>query len=183
MKLAEILKALGNETRYDLVQLLVRHEYCVRALADHLNISESAVSQHLSVLRDAGLVEGHRRGYYIHYWVDRDALKDAAARITELANVTPCSFERSRHTREEICSAERRESAMAEKDKCKHPELRPEDGKCTDEQIKKCHGDEEKHTCDEKKPCHEKGEPCGEKEESCHDKEEPCEKCTGENSN
>lgn len=32
-------------------------------------------------------------------------------------------------------------------DKCKHPELKPQTGKCSKQQIEKCHGTEKKHTC------------------------------------
>lgn len=31
---------------------------------------------------------------------------------------------------------------------CKHPELKPESGKCSEKQIKECHGDEKDHPCD-----------------------------------
>lgn len=34
---------------------------------------------------------------------------------------------------------------------CEHPEARPKDGKCSAEQIKKCHGSEEEHPCDNEK--------------------------------
>ncbi len=35
---------------------------------------------------------------------------------------------------------------------CKHPERRPKEGKCDEEQIKKCHGEKEGHPCDSEKP-------------------------------
>lgn len=37
------------------------------------------------------------------------------------------------------------------KDNCEHPELRPADGKCSEEQIKKCHGNVKEHTCESEK--------------------------------
>jgi DNA-binding transcriptional ArsR family regulator len=97
-ELVGILKALSDETRYNLVKLLVSHDYCVGALAKRLNISESAVSQHLKVLRNAGIVKGDKRGYYTHYWVDRELLKDAANKIIELSCVTPADDECNKHT-------------------------------------------------------------------------------------
>lgn len=65
MDVVEILKALGNETRYSMVQLLLSDNCCVRALAKELDISESAVSQHLKVLREAGIVKVRRKGHHI----------------------------------------------------------------------------------------------------------------------
>lgn len=82
----EILKALADETRLKLVTLLLSHDFCVGALAKQLNISEAAVSQHLQLLRKAGVVKGEKRGYYTHYWVEREGLKKAAENLTELAS-------------------------------------------------------------------------------------------------
>jgi len=83
----EILKALSDETRYNLVRLLIGHDYCVRALARKLEISESAVSQHLKILRTAGLVKGEKRGYFTHYSVDKETLKQTAGQIITLAEL------------------------------------------------------------------------------------------------
>ena len=47
---------------------------CVGALARQLGVSQSAVSQHLAVLRAAGLVADERRGYFVHYRLDRERL-------------------------------------------------------------------------------------------------------------
>ena len=78
---AKILKALGDPKRFLLLQLMSERGYCVSALAHRSELSESAVSQHLKILREAGLVYGVKRGYYTHYSVDRDAL---GAIISEL---------------------------------------------------------------------------------------------------
>jgi ArsR family transcriptional regulator len=59
-ELAEIFKALSDPTRLRLVKLLGEHggALCVNALAHRLEVTQSAVSQHLRVLRQAGLVNG-----------------------------------------------------------------------------------------------------------------------------
>lgn len=90
-ELISILKALSDETRYNLVKIIVSHDYCVRALAKRLNISESAVSQHLKILRNAGIVKGDKRGYYTHYGVDREALRNAANKIIDLSYAPPAA--------------------------------------------------------------------------------------------
>jgi DNA-binding transcriptional ArsR family regulator len=46
----------------------------VNALASILNISQSAVSQHLRILKSVGLVNDQRRGYFIHYSVNEKKL-------------------------------------------------------------------------------------------------------------
>lgn len=86
-ELFDIMKSLGDETRYNLVKLLLQHDFCVGALAKRLDISESAVSQHLKTLRNTGIVKGDKRGYFTHYYVDRDLLREAAKEIDSLAEL------------------------------------------------------------------------------------------------
>lgn len=83
--LLEIINSLSDETRLNLIRLLLEHDYCVGAIARRLSVSESAVSQHLKVLRTAGLVTGEKRGYFTHYNVDRELLKWAANEIIILS--------------------------------------------------------------------------------------------------
>ncbi len=75
-KLARICKVLSVETRLRILSLLRCHPLCVGALAAHLDITQGAVSQHLRILRDAGVVSPERRGYYVHYAVNEDALTE-----------------------------------------------------------------------------------------------------------
>jgi ArsR family transcriptional regulator len=69
-----------------ILSLLLRHNYCVRTLARKLELSEGAVSQHLKVLREAGLLSGEKRGYFMHYDVKRDVLRALAFEIEALAS-------------------------------------------------------------------------------------------------
>lgn len=88
----KVLKALGEPSRFKLLQLMSRRSYCVRALAVKSGLSESAVSQHLKILREAGLIYGIKRGYYTHYRLDRDALGQVIAELETLRTVQrgPC---------------------------------------------------------------------------------------------
>jgi len=77
---AAVFGALADPTRLKLVKLLCRQRdpdaLCVNALAAFLGVTQSAVSQHLRVLKAIGLVRGERRGYHIHYYINRDTVKD-----------------------------------------------------------------------------------------------------------
>ncbi len=72
---ARLCRALGVETRVRMLALLHKRTLCVGALARALGITDAAVSQHLRVLRDAGLVVAERRGHFVHYAVDPDAVR------------------------------------------------------------------------------------------------------------
>ena len=80
-----VLKALSDATRLGVVMLLADQgqegALCVGALAHRLGITQSAVSQHLGVLRAAGLVIDERRGYFVHYRVDRVRLAGYLDRV------------------------------------------------------------------------------------------------------
>lgn len=84
-ELLRVLKALADDTRLKIIDLLLRYDFCVGALAQKLGLSEAAISQHLKVLRNAGIVSGEKRGYYTHYDVNRDLLANAAAAVDALA--------------------------------------------------------------------------------------------------
>jgi len=73
-ELARILKVLSVGARVRIVQLLKGRVLCVGALASHLDVTQGAVSQHLRVMRDAGLVIDEKRGYYVHYRLNEQTL-------------------------------------------------------------------------------------------------------------
>lgn len=68
-ELSEIFKALSDPSRLKIIRLLAKSKtpLCVNALTAQLGITQSAVSQHLKVLRHNKLVLSERRGYFIHY--------------------------------------------------------------------------------------------------------------------
>ena len=88
----KILKAIGEPRRFLLLELMAERSYCVRALARKSFLSESAVSQHLKVLREAGLVCGVKKGYYTHYSLDKEALGSVIEALSQLRNTVrkPC---------------------------------------------------------------------------------------------
>jgi len=81
----ELFRALGDPNRLKILRLLSERAYCVRMIAEHVGISQPAASQHLRVLRNAGLVESEKRGYYVHYSVRPEALGECAKLVASLA--------------------------------------------------------------------------------------------------
>lgn len=73
----ELLKALADPTRMKIVRMLNEQQrmFCVNAIAHRLGISQSAVSQHLRILKQAKLVTGERKGYHVHYSVDKEKVR------------------------------------------------------------------------------------------------------------
>ena len=148
------LKAMGDETRFRIINLLLTNDLCVSALAKHLDISNAAVSQHLQILRKAGLVKGEKRGYWTHYSVERTAIHQIAEELMKRANQASdfrVACHRSAPDKISTNDMERRGFVMC-KDCCPQPDsLKGKPEACTPEQIKACHGDDKDHPCVPKK--------------------------------
>ncbi len=90
-----VFAALADPTRLRLLKLLCRqrdpHALCVNALAWRLGVSQSAVSQHLRVLRSIGLVKGQRTGYRVHYFVNPEVLGHCRELMSEALIVEEAS--------------------------------------------------------------------------------------------
>jgi ArsR family transcriptional regulator len=82
---AALFGILADPTRLKLLRLLTQQRepnaLCVNALAYQLGVTQSAVSQHLRVLKSTGLVKGERRGYRIHYFINQETLIQAQQQI------------------------------------------------------------------------------------------------------
>ena len=74
MDLEQMLKSLGEPMRLRIYQAVLERKHCVRSLSKKLGISESAVSQHMKVMKDAGLVYGEKYGHHTHYLPQQDAV-------------------------------------------------------------------------------------------------------------
>ena len=81
---AELFKILSVDTRIEIIELLKKETMSVNALAGALGISQSAVSQHLRVLKSAGLVHDDRQGYWVYYSLDREALEACRLRLNRI---------------------------------------------------------------------------------------------------
>ena len=145
------LKGLADKNRFRIIDLLLKHDLCVGALAHHLEISKAAVSQHLQILRKAGLVKGEKRGYWTHYSVEKPVLRQLADDLKMMADrespETVCF--RMYNEEDRLCGKEVEKMCNCH---CEHPEkLHGSPEECTPEQIKECHGDTENHPCKKKK--------------------------------
>jgi ArsR family transcriptional regulator len=98
------LKALADETRLRIFALLTRQELCVCEIEDILNLSQSLVSNHLAVLRQAGLVRARRDetdGRWIFYRADPEAAAALRQKWATLLEVKPALGDRRRA--EQVC--------------------------------------------------------------------------------
>ncbi|MEW6221522.1 MAG: metalloregulator ArsR/SmtB family transcription factor [Thermodesulfobacteriota bacterium] len=81
---AELFKVLSVDKRIEIIELLKANEINVNSLAEALRISQPAVSQHLRVLKAAGLVRDERQGNRIIYRLDEEALERCRQRLNRI---------------------------------------------------------------------------------------------------
>ena len=71
-KIAEFYKALGDETRLKIIEMLFEHEMCVCEIIDQLALSQPAISHHLKILKHAGILQDTKEGKWIYYSLNPD---------------------------------------------------------------------------------------------------------------
>lgn len=82
---SEMFKVLGVETRIRIIELLKsKGPLGAKNIAEVFGITPAAVSQHLKVLRQAGLVRNERKGYWIPYSIDEEALENCRCILNEV---------------------------------------------------------------------------------------------------
>ena len=69
-RIAELFKAFGDPTRVQILSLLAQQERCVGDIAEAIELSQSAVSHQLSVLKAARLIKSRREGKQMYYSLD-----------------------------------------------------------------------------------------------------------------
>ena len=84
MGLQQTLKALADPTRREILNLLKSGTKSAGEISDHFNITAAAISRHLSVLKEADLIEDTREGKYIFYTLNASVLEEIMLWITDL---------------------------------------------------------------------------------------------------
>ncbi|MDY6793736.1 MAG: metalloregulator ArsR/SmtB family transcription factor [Actinomycetota bacterium] len=83
-KRLNVCKAVANSTRLRLLDLLRDGEKCVCELLPYLDMEQSNVSQHLNILKNAGIVVSHRKGQHVLYNVRNDKIFDVMDALDSL---------------------------------------------------------------------------------------------------
>ena len=78
-KLAELFKSFGDETRMKILYALSLSDLCVCAIAELLNMEQSAISHQLKRLRQAKLVTSRKEGRTVYYMLDDDHVRELVA--------------------------------------------------------------------------------------------------------
>ncbi|MCL2484524.1 MAG: metalloregulator ArsR/SmtB family transcription factor [Endomicrobia bacterium] len=86
---AKIFKALCDETRLMVLELLQSGEKCACVLLEKVDVGQSTLSHHMKILCDGGIVKGRKEGKWTHYSINKKSA-DAAKKLLE--QLTKASF-------------------------------------------------------------------------------------------
>jgi ArsR family transcriptional regulator len=81
----DALRALADPTRWEICRRLAVEELCVCHLVEDMGMSQSLLSHHLKVLREAGLLEQRRHSYWTYYRLRRDAFAALSEQMQDLS--------------------------------------------------------------------------------------------------
>lgn len=70
-----IFKALGHPVRYKIVKFLYDGPKCVCKMSENIEFSQANLSQHLKILKEAGILSSEKVGMNIHYRISNDEIK------------------------------------------------------------------------------------------------------------
>ena len=88
----KIFKALSDEKRLNILNLLKEGEKCACVLIEYMNIGQSALSYHMKILCDSGIVESRQEGKWTHYRLSKSGSEYAAKRLLELTSSQNSSY-------------------------------------------------------------------------------------------
>lgn len=89
MSFQQTFKALSDPTRLEILTLLKGGPMTAGEVVAHFDSTGATISHHLSILKDAGLVDASRRGKFIYYELNLSVLEEIMAWIAELQGGDP----------------------------------------------------------------------------------------------
>lgn len=98
MNVEDIAKALGDESRRKIIELLQSGELPATSIFEQFSFAAPTISRHLSVLKEAGIVKTRRNGVFIYYSIENETLKILA---NWLSPFLPKSVEKIKSTPKE----------------------------------------------------------------------------------
>ena len=83
-RIASMFKAVSDENRIRILELLRDEERCVCSILDEMRITQPTLSHHMKILCDAGIVKGRKEGKWMHYSISADGLGSVRNYLDEL---------------------------------------------------------------------------------------------------
>lgn len=104
---ALLFKALSDETRLRIIDMLSCGELCACDILKYFNITQPTLSYHMKILTECGIIQASRRGAWIHYTLNGDTVKKIAVYWNRsTSNKKDCICHTCRKEKEPPCNCE-----------------------------------------------------------------------------
>jgi ArsR family transcriptional regulator len=101
-KVAEICKALSDENRIRIIEMLTQGEKCGCELLEQLHITQPTLSHHMKVLENTGLISSQKEGKWMHYSINCEMFQTFRSYIS---NISCCdNIKESKNSRNCSCN-------------------------------------------------------------------------------
>lgn len=90
-KNSRIFKALCDETRLQILDLLRNGSNCACELLENVKIGQSSLSYHMKILVDSGIVESRQDGKWTYYNISKNGSREAINILKEITTINPIS--------------------------------------------------------------------------------------------
>ena len=83
-EMIEVYKALGDETRLTILQLLKNGELCSCSILEKLQCSQSTLSHHIKILKNSNLIKSRKDGKWVHISLNQQCILEASNYLTSI---------------------------------------------------------------------------------------------------
>ncbi|MFZ5969262.1 MAG: ArsR/SmtB family transcription factor [Bacillota bacterium] len=90
----EILKALADESRLKIIQMLSCGELCACDIQENLSLTQPTISHHMKVLQQVDLIKVEKRGKWVFYSINQDLVEELCSflkQVSQPSDHCPCS--------------------------------------------------------------------------------------------
>lgn len=82
--MSKVFKALGDETRREILKLLNKTDMSAGEISDHFNMSKPSISKHLDILREAELISSEKKGQFVIYSINTSIIQEVLGNFLDI---------------------------------------------------------------------------------------------------
>lgn len=82
--MSKAFKALGDETRREILKMLNKKDMSAGEISDHFNMSKPSISKHLEILREAELISSEKKGQFVIYSINTSIIQEVLGSFLEI---------------------------------------------------------------------------------------------------
>lgn len=82
--MSKVFKALGDETRREILKLLSKRDMSAGEISDHFNMSKPSISKHLDILRESELISSEKKGQFVIYSINTSIIQEVLGNFLDI---------------------------------------------------------------------------------------------------